>query len=66
MNIRIKRCCTQADLAKKIGVSQQCVAKWESGKSFPRCELLPKIAAALGCKVSDLFEEDGEDEKKTD
>ena len=28
---------------------------WESGKSFPRAELLPRLAKLLECTVDELF-----------
>jgi transcriptional regulator with XRE-family HTH domain len=39
---------TQADLADRIGVSQQSVAKWEGGKSMPRLKVLEKLVGVLG------------------
>ena len=55
---------TQKRLACKLNVSQQSVAKWETGGSLPRAELLPKIAKLLGCTVDELLKDDGEGEKK--
>lgn len=54
---------SQVELAGKLGVSQQAVAKWESGISFPRGDLIPKIADALGCNIDQLF---GREEVKPD
>ncbi len=48
---------TQEGLAKRLGVSQQAVTKWETGESRPRAEKLPEIARLLGCSVDDLFKE---------
>lgn len=47
-NIRIFRernSLSQQTLAEKVGVSQQAVAKWETGKSYPRGETLKKLAS---------------------
>jgi transcriptional regulator with XRE-family HTH domain len=46
---------SQCDLAKRLGVSQQSVAKWETGESLPRALLIPKIANALNCSIDALF-----------
>jgi len=46
---------TQIELARKIGVGQSTIAMWETERSFPRAELLPKIAAVLGCTVDELL-----------
>lgn len=46
---------TQKQLADEIGVTRTTVAMWESGSSYPRTDLLPKIAALLGCTIDDLF-----------
>lgn len=58
MNIDIKRVNTglsQERLANLLKVDRSTVAKWETGKSMPRAELLPKIAKILGCTVDDLL-----------
>ena len=39
---------TQADVAKRLGVSQQTVSRWESGASRPRRPSLAKLADLLG------------------
>lgn len=58
MNIDIKRVnagLSQERLANLLKVDRSTVAKWETGKSMPRAELLPKIAKILGCTVDDLL-----------
>lgn len=47
---------TQSALALRVGVSRQAVNQWESGINWPSAQLLPRLAFALGCQVSDLFE----------
>ena len=49
---------SQNELACKLGVSQQCVAKWETGASKPRVNILPKLARALNCTIDELLQED--------
>ena len=46
---------TQIELARKIGVGQSTIAMWETARSFPRAELLPKIATVLGCTIDELL-----------
>ena len=43
---------TQGDLAQRAGVSQQQIAKLESGHANPSLETLDKIAAAIGMRTS--------------
>ena len=45
----------QTQLAESLGVTQQAVAKWETGTSLPRADLLPKLADVLGCTVDELL-----------
>lgn len=46
---------TQEELAAIIRVDRSTIAKWETGKAFPRAELLPKLAQIFGCRIDDLF-----------
>ena len=39
---------SQHELAKRIGVSQQSVAKWENGQSLPRGKRLAGLTSVLG------------------
>ena len=39
---------TQGDLAARVGMSQQCVAKWEAGISAPRASRMNAVIAVLG------------------
>ena len=45
---------TQEDVADKVGVSRQTVAKWESGESLPDLEKSQLLADALGTSLDDL------------
>ena len=47
---------TQLDVAVYCGVSRSTVSKWESGVAFPRIDKLKKLAALLGCNVSELVD----------
>ena len=46
---------TQGELASELGVDRSSVTKWETGKSKPRTEDLPRLAEVLQCSVNDLF-----------
>lgn len=45
---------TQAQLAAKIGITQQLVSKWVTGGCQPQIDMLPKLAEALNCSVEDI------------
>ena len=45
--VRTRRSLSQADLARKIGVTQQSVSKWEAGTASPRGEQLAQLNEAL-------------------
>ncbi|MDO5119251.1 MAG: helix-turn-helix domain-containing protein [Coriobacteriales bacterium] len=46
---------TQADLAKRIGVSDKAISRWECGRGYPDITLLEPIAIALGVSVAELL-----------
>lgn len=49
---------TQSELAAALGYrGKQVISGWESGRSSPPSTKLPELAAALRCKVDDLFAE---------
>lgn len=45
----------QEELAREVGVERSTVTKWETGTSFPRATLLPKLAEVLGCTIDELL-----------
>ena len=45
---------TQEDIAEKVGVSRQAVAKWEAGETFPDIEKSRLLAKVLGVSLDDL------------
>ena len=45
---------SQAEIAKKLIMSQQGYAKYETGKSSPNPETLARIAIILNCNMEDL------------
>lgn len=57
-NIREKRKqadLTQEQLAKALAIDRSTVAKWESGESMPRAQILPKLAEILECTIDEIF-----------
>ena len=50
--LRIARNLTQAELARRIATTQSAIARLEGGDVTPTLELLQKIAAAMGLRVT--------------
>ena len=57
-NARKEAGLSQKALGKKLGVSQQMIAQYESGKRKPKVETLINIANALNLPISSLMEFD--------
>lgn len=53
--LREKLGMTQAELAKRLCVSDKTVSKWETGKGLPDIVLLEPLAKALGVSVPELI-----------
>lgn len=53
--LRETRNLTQAELAKRIGISSKTVSKWETSKGLPDISLLQPLAQALGISVIELM-----------
>lgn len=49
---------TQQQFSQQVNISQQAIAKWETGKSMPRADKLPVLAKVLGCSVDQLLAEE--------
>lgn len=59
---------TQAELAKRLSVSDRAVSKWENGKCMPDSSLMLALCKELGIRVNELLsgerlKEDGYDQK---
>lgn len=52
---RKKQGLTQAELAKKLGVTNQSVSKWESAQCCPDIGLLPMLADIFEISIDELF-----------
>ena len=46
----------QKQLAEKLGVPQDTLSKWETGKIAPSLKHLYKLEEVLQCTLKDLFE----------
>lgn len=60
---RIELNMSQADLAKKAGVTRQTIGMIESGEFNPSLKLCLSICRALGLTLNDLFWEEEPNEK---
>ena len=54
---REKEGLTQAQVAAIMRTHQSAVAYWESGKSLPRPDKLPALAALYHCTIDELLRE---------
>lgn len=46
---------TQANLAKKLGITVQAISKWENGKSLPDPSIMLDLCEILGINVNELL-----------
>ena len=58
---RVANSLSQVELAKKLGVSKQCVSNWENDNVVPSIDMLIKIARLFKVSTDCLL---GLDEKK--
>ncbi len=52
---RARALMTMGDLAKKIGVAQQTISGWETGRRMPRGEHLKALSLLYGCSTDYLL-----------
>ncbi|MBR5187548.1 MAG: helix-turn-helix transcriptional regulator [Clostridia bacterium] len=53
--LRIALGISQVELAKKLGVSKQCISNWENDNIQPSIEMLIKIAKYFAVPVDELL-----------
>lgn len=53
--LRLAARLTQGQLAERVGVSRQTANSIETGRFVPGTDVALRIAAALGCRVEDIF-----------
>lgn len=51
-NLREQRGWSQTELAKRAGMTQSAMARFEAGGTMPTLPLLERIATALGMRLS--------------
>lgn len=54
-NLRKEKGLTQAELGKRLNVTQQMIGQYENDKNSPQMDTLKKIATALEVKVADIM-----------
>ena len=54
MQLRKYKCLTQEELAEKVGVTRQAIAKWEAGETMPDLEKSRKLAEIFEVSLDDL------------
>ncbi|MEI3377845.1 MAG: helix-turn-helix domain-containing protein [Coriobacteriales bacterium] len=60
LSLRTRNELTQEELALKVGVARQTVAKWESGDAIPDLDNACKLAALFGVSLDALVHHDEE------
>ena len=53
---RQKNNLTQRQFGDLLGITAQCVSKWEREKCCPDITLLPILADTMGCRIDDFFD----------
>lgn len=62
---RLKKGITQIELSEKSGVKQSIISNIETGDTKnPRLDTALRLAAALGCKLDDLVEDNERKESR--
>lgn len=46
---------TREQIAREIGVSVHTILNWETGKTFPKVKMIPKIEKAYGIKYENII-----------
>lgn len=46
---------TREQIAREIGVSVHTIQNWETGKTFPKIKMIPKIEKAYGIKYENII-----------
>ena len=54
-NLRKEKNMTQQELAKKLGVTDRAISKWENGRGLPDYSLLQDLCDTLSISINELF-----------
>lgn len=63
-NLRTSRGLTQRDIARKLGISDKAISKWENGSSQPTVQNLQKLAEIFDITLEELLKIPKENAKK--
>ena len=58
LKLRKEKNMTQQELAKRIGVTDRAISKWENGRGLPDLSLLKPLCNELGITINDLLSGD--------
>ncbi len=53
--LRKQKKMTQKELAKKLGVTDKAISRWETGRGYPDIEILPDLANVLSISINELL-----------
>jgi len=54
--IRLNKRITQVELAKRVGIRQQTISHYETGRAKPSLDVAVKLAKALGVSVEEIYQ----------
>ena len=54
-NLRKEKNMTQQELAKKLGITDRAISKWENGRGLPDYSLLQDLCDTLSISINELF-----------
>jgi len=54
--IRLNKRITQVELAKRVGIRQQTISHYETGRAKPSLDVAVKLAKVLGVSVEEIYE----------
>ena len=64
--VRLRVGLTQADLARKVGVSERNIVRWENNQHTPRFDHIAAIAEATGEDISFFLEGSDDDDEESE
>lgn len=48
---------SQAELARKMNVTQQCISSWQTGRTIPKPYQMKMLSEILSVSINELFSE---------